>query len=108
MPKTKKIKPKFVVTKGGVDCGFATPIEVGLGYQLASGFRFESKLIGRRGILVKRPDKPTIFGGEKSAWIYAKIAGRVGDALRGTMVDEMPKLQPVVEVGEFAVRQLSL
>lgn len=108
MPKMKKVKPKFVATKAASIAASQALLKSALAIQLASGFRFESKLIGRRGILVKRPDKPTVFGGEKSAWIYAKIAGRVGDALRGTMVDEMPKLQPVVEVGEFAVRKLAL
>lgn len=101
----KKPKPKFIVLKDGVPCGFARPSEVGLGHTLANGFQFRTKLVGKRGILVKRPDAPHHFGGEKSANKFAGIAARVAGQLRGTMVDMMPKLQPVVEAGVFTVRK---
>ncbi len=109
MSTTRKTKPKrrFVVTKDGIDCGFASPAELGLGVTLQSGFEINTKLCGRRGLLVKKPTAPHLFASEKGALRYSGIAQRVAAKFRGTMVDAMPKLQPLLESGVFGTRYFS-
>jgi len=104
--KGKKLKQRYVVTKDGVDCGFATAVELGLGHELLSGHVVRSTLMGKRGVLVKKPNNPYDFATEKSAQKYITIAERCANKFRGTMVDEMPKLQPLIERGVFAVRTM--
>jgi hypothetical protein len=104
--KNKKLKQRYVVTKDGVDCGFATAVELGLGHQLLSGVVVRSTLMGKRGVLVKKPERPFDFASEKQAQRFIGIAERCAAKFRGTLVDELPKLRPLIEGGVFAVRTM--
>jgi hypothetical protein len=62
--------------------------------------------MGKRGVLVKKPEDPADFATEKSALKYIGIAERCANKFRGTLVDEMPKLRPLIEGGVFGVRMM--
>ncbi len=104
--RNRKPKKRFIVTKDGVDCGYASKRELGLALVLQSGHEMKANHVGARGYLVKKPDAPAILPGEKTALRQIEITERIANVSRGTLVDEMPKIQPLVERGKFEIRHI--
>lgn len=86
----------LIVTRDGQDCGIASAKELGLGADLCRV----------RGLLVvKQPVK--VFSRESEC---LRLIQRSHDAicqLRGTLVDQTPRLQPLLQGGTYFVRRVN-
>ncbi len=103
----KKPKVKYCVTKDGIDCGYASPKELGFVLDLPSGHSVSGKITGTKKLLVKKPaEQAEHFGTQMAAEKAITRTEKYAAQYRGTMVDSMPKIQPLVERGVFAVRQV--
>jgi len=103
--KEKQPDPVFVVFQDGVPCGFDDPTKHGLGYTLASGVKVVSRLVGARGVLMPGPP-PFEFTRESFALTEVRRRGRIIDKFRGTMCDNIPNLQPLLQPATLLVRKL--
>ena len=106
MSRTKKPKLTFVLFRNGVACGFADPCSVGLGYTLASGHRVVSKLVSKDGVLMPGVTPIAEFKTELRAQREVKRLDRIVSKLRGTMVDELPALRPLLAPGVIEYRKI--
>lgn len=100
-----KTKTLYYVTKDGVDCGIASSVALGFAVELQSGALVAGKACLKSGFLIKLPDRPHAFPGEKSALAAIRRTEKRANMFRGTMADTLPRLQPLVERGTFAVRK---
>ena len=94
----------YVVTKkigdAVYECRLSPPSETGLGTALS----------GKRGVLVPcgSNDEPEIYPGEKSANRAAMRTQRISNRLRNSLVSELPRLQVLLQKGEFGVKKYNV
>lgn len=90
-------KYSYAVTKDGVDCRLALRSELGLG----------SALCPKKGLLVPSNDitDVAVYSGEKSAQRAINKVIKVGNKLRGTLVDGLPRLREILKPGNYALRK---
>lgn len=94
-----KKKTQYIVTSDGIDCGLALPSELGLGEELSPP----------TGLLVKRPNDPKVYAGEKSAQNHIDKTLETILKLRGAPFDitKIKSVQPLLELGKMAIRKLN-
>jgi hypothetical protein len=90
-------KYSYAVTKDGVDCRLALRPELGLG----------SALCPKKGLLVPSNDitDVAVYYGEKSAQRAINRVCKVANRLRGTLVEGLPRLKPIMTPGKYALRK---
>ncbi len=84
-------RKRYIVTLDGVVCGLVAYDKTVIGWQL----------IPKRGVLVKKPESPTVFPGPRSAQHAIESALKLRRFYRTDVVEIAPAHRHLLETGEF-------